>query len=214
MEITFNDPRMRPDKLGQQSGYVLDQFSIFEHGELIAYMKVGYKTRETVEKEIPTMYHFLAKSGWCLEVPPELRKKEDIFDHVHSRILPWEMRSRQDKSCWPVEQKIKAMERFENSYEGRIGAKNYSEDLDYFIDRPYIDYARVLESHQRRRLATKLYNHVATHYKERGMELRASGCQSEDAKALWAYFEKQGWVRSQERKGKIERFFIPFQESK
>jgi hypothetical protein len=203
MSVQLNDPRMPEDTLGGSKGYILDQFSIWKGDVLRAYLKVAYKTPESIAAQTPTVYHYQAQHGWCVDLTCEMSRVA-IFDKVHSWVLPYGVDYDPE---WEDAIKLEYLDRFDTNYKGRKAHEDYLSDIAYFSNRPYVDYARTIrEEDFRKGLATQLYRYAAKHYQERGMMLRASTLQSDEAEQLWKHFEQQGWVVSVPREEKIERF--------
>lgn len=199
LEMKFTPTESLPPKyLGSDKGYVLDQWDLVnEDGEVIAYLKTTYISRENWDQINKSIYHFaVAFCGWCVKGGMDAMAKAttpvEIYELLSSRIDGWGTPKLEN----PTEEEVlERFRKFEDGYEFANFLYQYLEYEDYFVDKPYIDYSRILEAENKRKgYATALYKKAALYYAGKGMKLRASTCQSPDSKALWESFERKGWV--------------------
>lgn len=160
-------------------------------GERLAYVKVSFTTAELYDEAFPTPLHYLASTkGWCL--PLNDRPATWLSAHLHARQTP---------------ASLKAAGRYVASYSlsscdvpdaatietdlAALVAPYAHESIGWYecYAVPFIAYSWVDNDVRRGGLASALYDIVARRIGADGKVLRASGCQSDAAAALWAHFE-------------------------
>lgn len=83
-----------------------------------------------------------------------------------------------------------AEERFTPKQMQRKFGRDFQDFKAFHIDKPLVDYIRVDEDYQRRRIGIALYQYGAKWLAGKGMKLYASGLQSDKAKAAWEWLKK------------------------
>ncbi len=184
------------DQLGQRNGFVVSRIDayvrpkgappiLFEDeylGEYVGFLKISYVPRENWER--------LITSPW-----EHAQRWEGKFSgaDVSSIDALYEYFRRWHTSRPPVEettpeQRLRVVEQEVNleQMESHMAA-----DYAYHVDKPLVDYIRVLKPWQRRGIALALYDFGAWWLaNDKGFRLYASGIQSDTAKAVWDRMEQ------------------------
>lgn len=98
------------------------------------------------------------------------------------------------------------IEKAEKSRKGKESQKKFRKFFNFHVNKPIVDYIRVYDgldglkqihkSFQRLGIGTALYLKASEFLKSKGLVLRASGIQQDEAQQAWKKFERLGYVSS------------------
>jgi len=194
--ITF---KLEKDIEGNKNrGWIVHKITAFVNGEEAGYIKVMYIPKERFKEYYPNVINYISQITGYHPLPS---KKEH---------LPWQKLSteelrklvqstyfiflRKDFSTDEIKKlsrkKLEEMTKYIISILEDRYNKKFEEFKNYEVDKPKIDYIYVDKKFRRRRIGLMLYLKMAKWLKKQGLKLYASNLQSDDAKAIWNYLEK------------------------
>jgi len=224
--------RYQDDSEGDENrGWTVDKITAYIDGIEVGYLKLSYIPNKRFHDHYPNIFAWLQKiSGNYLisrdfvGFGSERRGGEEFeyekYSEEHKRkfveILAFVFRLgregtyvKQFKTDRELLQAIRDIEEKFLSGSKGVQFKRFKND---FVDKPVVDFIRVNEDFQRKRIAEALYVAGSKWMKEKGMKLYASGTQSDSAKDAWKHLEKKYKVRTT-RKGRKGRRYLDIETS-
>jgi hypothetical protein len=217
-------------------GFQQDMVLAFIGDEEVGYLKIGYMPRDRFDRTYPNIVSYLGTmKGWCGVRPHEQTAHETLMGlHQYApnlTNLPWTITLDHLKAL--PEKEFKKLWRDTLRRLNKRFGEEFADFQRYYVDRPYVDFVRVYSGRrigervlpdnritqpptercfQRQGIAVALYLASALWQQAHGLELRASGLQSDEAKAAWIKFDQMGLVETRHVEWldgpKIERYLI------
>ncbi len=213
-EITF---KYDDDSEGDDNrGWQIYRIDAFVNGEHAGYLKISNIPRERFERYYPTVLNYMAMIGGRTGVLPFDKRDAHYrdLDNEELRIAVRNLsyRNRKYNELWATGEGIP------DSREGILAIiediikndldeyhKKFKDFEEYHVDNPFVDYIRVFsgellsdkteKSFQRQGIGTALYLEGAKYLKKKGLMLRASGLQTDEARAIWKYLESKNLTK-------------------
>jgi len=209
IEFKVYDPDPH-DKLGEEKGYTVIRIDALVAGMKAGYIKIGYIPSERWPTYYPTVWHYLERvQGWCVGIRgkgatdpvdwAELWKKVHHYAGAspasRPSISPLALSNTHVPDVETIRRDLEVLEERQEWH--RESMENFKLSL---VDRPYVDFIRVFKgpdphfnlgnegplNFRGEDISMALYEYAARWLAEhKDMSLRASGLQSEEAKARW-----------------------------
>lgn len=180
--------RWEEDILDENRGWITHRMQALIDGQEAGYLKTSYIPSCNVARYYPDITHYLAqiRGEWSLvsEDPIErliaMSYKVELWRNVLKRedVLTMSLQERAERS-------ITYMQKLEEEY-----GEDFNDFLNYYVDKPYVDYINVEIEFQRRGIGLALYESTAYKLAEKGLRLYGSTLQSDPAKAAWERMTK------------------------
>lgn len=183
-------------------GWRVDEVHAKIDGKKVGYIKLSYIPHERFHRYYPTIFNFLDQIKGQNNLPYEKRAQhyKEFTDEERrkmlksllfsNRLVRWGQEDEAVKNLSDDEvlQQIRDIEeKFNNGHHGR----EFRKFKNFQKDKPLVDFIRVEDDWRRQRIGNALYREAATWMKEKGMEVYASGLQTDDAKASWKHMKDQ-----------------------
>lgn len=133
-----------------------------------------------------------------LPLPPaaSIEQRERWAVAIRDLRYPWARQDSPERAPWANDAAVRAyLEQARPWLEEKFG-KARQEFLDFHCDKPLVDYIRLPEALQGKRLARALYAEAARWMAQRGLQLHASGVQTPEAQRCWQAMAASGWVET------------------
>lgn len=182
---------------------MVDQINAYDDLQRVGFLAIAYIPRKNWIKYFPDVFSFVMFQGkrffpreyfgvpWK-QIPLDVLRDTLISARLYiDGYMPHEEQSR--VPYLSDEEIIKEWKDLEKRTNKKF-KKQMQEYENYFVDKPYIDYIKVIPEYQRQGIGSALYKAGYEWMKSKGMKLHASGTQSQMAQAAWDKMEKAGYV--------------------
>lgn len=181
-------------------GWRVDEVHAKINGEKVGYIKLSYIPHDRFHRNFPTIFNYLTQIKGRHYLPYEKRAehyKDLSADELRAmlkyamhtdRLVPYgkEEDAVSKLSDAEVLDRIRDLEaKFNEGSKGR----DFKKFKNFQKDKPLVDFIRVDDNWQRQRIGDALYREAAKWMKEKGMEVYASGLQSDSAKKSWEHMK-------------------------
>lgn len=176
-------------------GFIVNKLKTFIHSRQVGYLKIAYVPSEDVDYYFPTIFHFMDQvKGWHLleheddfNSPKVYPGDEEFAKEAHNRRG---IQKVDDFPDWREYDEVsdERWEELADYYKKEIRETfndQFQKYLDYYVDKPYVDYSSVDEDYRRRRIGFNMYKKMAKMLGEKGMVLYSSTIQTDEAQAVW-----------------------------
>lgn len=181
-EITF---KVKENSEQINRGWVVHKITAFVNGEEAGFIKVSYIPSENMEKVFPTLWDYLGGLRGYYEYK-DLHSKS-LHDQITSLLrYSYDRHPLDDMTDDQLEELRDEL--LHNAH--RKFGREFEAFKDFHQDKPLVDFIEVHEDKKRQRVGTGLYIAAAQWLAKKGMKLYASGLQSNDAAAAWAFLRK------------------------
>lgn len=199
IEFKIHEQSPRPqDNLGR--GWIVHRIEAFIEGKEVGYINISYIPKTRFEYEYPTLLQYLDKIEGRSAYPGKAYATDgvdyysEIFDelptevqiHVLERMLHFnggEQEHLDEKGL------IKRKQELMKELNRKFGQK-FADFKEFNMDKPLVDYIKVEDHAQRQRVGIALYEKAAKWLATKGLNLHASGIQSDAAKASWEWLRQ------------------------
>lgn len=192
-------------------GWTVHQIFAMGGDELAGYIKTAYIPQKRFAQRYPNIVPYLCHMKGKVLLPVGVETIEECNDeqlrkscsHIAYETLPWGIASENVRmmSNYGKQSLMTFWNEGVKTLEERYG-KEFEAFRDFHVDKPIVDYVRVMDGYRRRGIATALYLEMAHYLAEQGLVLRASGLQAKEAAAWWDKAEKAGLVATAKDKRK------------
>lgn len=188
------------------SPFAVDIISAYNDIQEVGYLKISYMPRKNWNTFFPGILNFVVYLGhrffpseyattpWK-KIPIEVLRKHLVHGrlHIENHVSSAEQRRMETLTDDQVYQEWENLEKIAKTKYG----KRMREYQQYFVDKPFVDFIRVHPEFQRQKIGSALYKAGYEWMKSKGMKLRASGTQSDQASQAWTDMEKAGYVEKE-----------------
>lgn len=169
----------------ENRGWIVHQMSAIVQGQLVGYLKVSFIPEERRKKYYPDVASYLTQvkgtHGLTHEDPRErLRYYSTQCETWHNWL------SREDVDAMSEGERAERLAR----YTAQVEEKHrdaFAAFVHFHVDKPLVDYVYIDPAWRRQRIALALYQATAERLNRAGLDLYASGVQSDDARMIWAH---------------------------
>ncbi len=173
----------------ENRGWVIDKVEAFDGETVIGYIKISYIPKENYNKYYASPVDYMCRiGGWGSYRYSNSSVKTYYNDRKFLKSVTWHAWTDNklhesidhltDDECFIL---FKCLEKFVY--------QRYKKNIKLFQarwqNRPMVDYISVLPKYRRQGIGTKLYIEAGKMMQEKGLQLRASTLQSDEAKAVW-----------------------------
>jgi len=183
-------------------GFQVDKIEAFLNGVNAGYLKITYIPKARFNARYSNILNFLCNMEGHVSILPYAYRELDYHD-----IPPEELR----RTLWhaasvgfgyvdneeskqleelPTEQIIPTYEKIEAAAKKRYGLR-FRQFKNYYVDKAYVDFIRVLPAFQRKGIGIALYRAGYEWMKKKGIPFYASGTQTDSAKAVWSKMSQE-----------------------
>lgn len=195
--VTFQ--RIEAAEGNKNRGWQVDQINAYLGDELVGYLKISYIPSRLFADYYPGILNYLAQiegkgilpytdeaTDWR-QIPierlkPTISRVADLAGY-HQSELDDQVKNMDDTKF--IKLYANLVSRIEREHGWKL--KRFK---TYYVDKPVVDYIRVMDEYKRQGIGTALYQEGSKWMREKGLKLYASGTQSSDAKAAWKSLEK------------------------
>ena len=219
--LTF---KTTPDSEQQNRGWVVDLIEAYHGEDYVGYLKAGYIPTENFEEFYPTVFNYMSQIGGNC----------GIFDY-YEKHFHWKSLDESGKRCLirncrntrgiakdldDISKTIseESLDNFISDLEKKIlksdVGKKFKSFKEFHFNKPLVDFISVSDRFRRKGFGIQIYLEGARHFKNKGLFLHASDCQSESAEKAWEKLTRLGYVRSYTQKDGRERRVIDLSQKK
>lgn len=189
-KITFKVFEKSPDPNDQNMnlGWVVHKIIAYVNGEEAGYIKISYVPKENVSKFYPTVFEYAANLGGRYQLK-DYSNKSIIEQIIALDKYPYQFSSKEEQENLKnlsTNELIKLKSRSEKEYIQEYNLQQqYDNFIDFYVDKPLVDYIMVYDAFKRSRIGENLYVVTSKYLAKKGLKLYASSLQSPEAKASW-----------------------------
>jgi hypothetical protein len=192
-------------KENMNPGWRLDVVEAHVNRKKVGYLKISYVPRRQFKEVYPDTLHYMyILSGWGHK--QNFSDIKGLTKSLSFRLNHVEIKEQGQTDEWWAEKYHSLVAQLEKYYK-----KQYVEFLNYWVDKPLVDYISVDKEFQNGGIGAGLYIAGAKWMAEKDMVLFGSSLQSPEAKKSWEYLKKMKIpIHKYKNKAKTERVFIDY----